>query len=240
MLVADTNHRITPAVHGAKEIRPDPEFEIGLAAYLRAEYGGDALLAIYGRFSAGEDDFNARMRRAVWRAVCRRFGHSAHVGPGAQFRNPETIEIGDGVHIGAGTYIQGCSGGRCVIGKGVWIGPQSYFDARDVVIEDFVGWGPGAKIVCSSHCGRPDDLPLIQTDLVVRPVRIESGADVGTGAIILSGVTVGRGSIVGAGAVVTRDVAPFTIVAGVPARFLRRRDESRNPPEMPRKPLTNF
>jgi acetyltransferase-like isoleucine patch superfamily enzyme len=47
---------------------------------------------------------------------------------------------------------------------------------------------------------------------------------VGTGAILLPGVSVGRGSIVGAGAVVTHDVAPFSIVAGVPAKFIRWRE----------------
>jgi acetyltransferase-like isoleucine patch superfamily enzyme len=55
-------------------------------------------------------------------------------------------------------------------------------------------------------------------------VRVEEWADIGTGAILLPGVTVGKGSIVGAGAVVTRDVAPFAVVAGVPARFIRWRD----------------
>ena len=54
--------------------------------------------------------------------------------------------------------------------------------------------------------------------------RLEDGADVGTGAVILPGVTVGRSSIVGAGSVVTRDVPPFAIVAGIPARFLRWRE----------------
>ena len=57
-----------------------------------------------------------------------------------------------------------------------------------------------------------------------RCVRIGAWADVGTNAVILPGVTVGKGSIVGAGAVVTKDVLPFSIVAGVPAKFLRWRD----------------
>ena len=65
---------------------------------------------------------------------------------------------------------------------------------------------------------------MIQTDLEIKPVRVEAGADIGTGAIVLPGVTVGRGAIVGAGAVVNRDVAPFAVVAGVPARFLRWRN----------------
>jgi acetyltransferase-like isoleucine patch superfamily enzyme len=114
--------------------------------------------------------------------------------------------------------------GCCVIGNHVWIGPQSYFDARHLVIEDYVGWGPGAKVLGSMHTGLPIDIPIIKTDLVIKPVKIEAWADIGVGSIILPGVTVGKGSIVGAGAVVTEDVAPFSIVAGVPARFLRWRD----------------
>ena len=54
-------------------------------------------------------------------------------------------------------------------------------------------------------------------------VRYER-ADIGVNAVILPGVTVGKGAIVGAGAVVTHDVSPFAIAAGVPARFMRWRD----------------
>ena len=56
------------------------------------------------------------------------------------------------------------------------------------------------------------------------PIRIEDGAWIGAGAIILAGVTVGQKSIVGAGAVVTRDVPPYAIVAGNPAKVLGRID----------------
>jgi acetyltransferase-like isoleucine patch superfamily enzyme len=76
----------------------------------------------------------------------------------------------------------------------------------------------------STHTGLPIDVPIIQTDLEIKSVKIEAGADIGMNAVILPGVTVGKGSIVGAGAVVTKNVPPFAIVAGVPARFLRWRD----------------
>ena len=70
-----------------------------------------------------------------------------------------------------------------MIGDHVWIGPQSYFDARDLVIEDYVGWGPGAKVLGSTHTGVPVDVPIIQTDLEIKPVRIEAWADIGVNAV---------------------------------------------------------
>jgi acetyltransferase-like isoleucine patch superfamily enzyme len=55
-------------------------------------------------------------------------------------------------------------------------------------------------------------------------VKIDAWADIGTNAVILPGVRIGKGSILGAGIVVTKDVAPFSIVAGSPAKFLKRRE----------------
>jgi acetyltransferase-like isoleucine patch superfamily enzyme len=216
--------RVVNATHGIKKIEPDPDFEIGMAEYLRTQYNYDALLELYTRFLDGESDFDKRMRRAVWRAVSRRFGHSVDINTGVRFRHLETFEIGDGVFIGAQTYIQGRFDGQCVIGDHVWIGPQSYFDARDLIIEDYVGWGPGAKVLGSTHIGKPITVPIIQTDLDIKPVRIKEWADIGTNAVILPGVTIGKGSIVGAGAVVSKDVPSYAIVTGIPARFLRWRE----------------
>jgi acetyltransferase-like isoleucine patch superfamily enzyme len=218
--------RIVKAVHGRQEIRRDPEFETGLTAALKSAYDLRGLVELYGRFNAGDGFTDALMRRAVWRAAARRCGHGLQVGSGAGFKHLETFEIGDGVFIGAQAYIQGRFDGTCIIGDNVWIGPQAYFDARDLVLEEFVGWGPGAKVLGSAHTGLPADVPIVRTDLDIRPVRIGAWADIGTNAVILPGVTVGKGAIVGAGAVVTSDVEPFAIVAGVPARFLRWRPQS--------------
>lgn len=217
--------RVVPAVHGRREIEPDPSSELELADRLRRDLSREALLDLAGRHALGDNASDATMRRAVWRALARRFGQGVRIGRGAMARHPETFEIGDGVVIGEQAFIQGRFDGRCVIGDRAWIGPQAYLDARDLVIEDAVGWGPGAKVLGSEHTGDPVDVPVIETDLYIRPVRVGSGADIGVNAVVLPGVTIGRGAIVGAGAVVTHDIEPFSIVAGVPARFLRwRRD----------------
>jgi len=73
----------------------------------------------------------------------------------------------------------------------------------------------------------PVDVPIIQTDLEIRPVHVGAWADIGTNAVLLPGVTIGKGAIVGAGAVVTEDVPEFAIVAGVPAKFVRWRTDPR-------------
>ncbi len=216
--------RVVEAVHGMEQPKRDPDFELGLSEHLAAAYSRAALLELYGRFIAGEGELDALMRRAIWRAVARRFGHGVSVGAGVNTKHLETFEVGDAVFIGAQSYIQGRFDGRCVIGDHAWIGPHSYFDARDLAIEAYVGWGPGAKVLGSTHIGLPIDEPIIRTPLEIKPVIIEAWADIGTNATILPGVTVGKGAIVGAGAVVTKDVPPFAIVTGIPARFTRWRE----------------
>jgi maltose O-acetyltransferase len=98
------------------------------------------------------------------------------------------------------------------------------FCAREIVIEDWVNIGAGARVYDTDHH------PLNYLDrrahkvdaIGTASVRICEDAFVGAGAMILKGVTVGARAIVAAGAVVTRDVPPDTIVAGVPARIIKR------------------
>ena len=223
--MTDARRRVVPAVHARREIAPDTSEQLALADSLKRNHDPAGLREVYGRHVHGESDHDARMRNAIWRALARSFGDGVRIGRGALFVHPETFQIGNGVVIGDQAILQGRFDGTCVIGDRVWIGPQSYFDARDLVIEEYVGWGPGAKVLGSEHTGVPADVPIIETDLEICPVRIGAWADIGVNAVILPGVTVGKGAIVGAGAVVAGNVEPFSIVAGVPARLLRRRGQ---------------
>lgn len=212
------------AVHGLHKSATEPGYFQAFADDLRDQYGREGLLELYGRFVHGYGSFDAIMRRVILQALARGCGGNLRVEAGVGFKHPETFEIGSSVFIGSQAYIQGRFDGTCKIGDFVWIGPQSYFDARDLILEDHVGWGPGAKVLGSVHTGIPTDVPVIQTDLEIKPVRIREWADIGTNAVILPGVTVGKGAIVGAGAVVNRDVPDFAKVAGVPAKVLGWRE----------------
>ena len=213
--------RVVRSVHGRQQSAPDPAYAGEFARALAAQYSREGLIELYGRFIQGHGALDAAMRRILWLALSRSCGSGLRIEPGVGFKHPETFEIGDGVFIGSQAYIQGRFDGRCQIGNHVWIGPQSYFDARDLVLGDHVGWGPGAKVLGSAHTGTPVEVPIIETDLVIKPVRVEDWADIGTGAVLLPGITVGKGAIVGAGAVVTKNVPAGAVVAGNPARMIR-------------------
>jgi acetyltransferase-like isoleucine patch superfamily enzyme len=218
--------RQVSATFGRRENGAVIPWEGDMAAFLRGSYRKEELLDLFARFRTGEGVLDSLMRRVLIGALSKKAGSDLQVGPDVVLKHPETMEFGDCVFIGAQTMIQGRFDGRCKIGSHVWIGPQSYFDARDLILEDYVGWGPGAKVLGSAHTGIPIDEPIIKTDLVIKPVVVGIGADIGMNASILPGVHIGAHSIVGAGAVVTQDVADYAIVAGVPARFVRdRRDQ---------------
>lgn len=139
----------------------------------------------------------------------------------------ETITIADNVYIGHQTILKGYHENTMTIGPGTWIGQQCFLhSAGGIEIGASVGIGPGVKILTSVHRRTPMPAPIVEGQLDFAPVRIDEGCDIGIGAILLPGVTLGQGVQVGAGAVVTRDVAPGHVVAGVPARFLRARDSS--------------
>ena len=153
-----------------------------------------------------------------------RIGQNVIIEAGVLVFHPETVELGDGVYVGHGTILKGYYRGRMVIGDGTWIGQQCFFhSAGGLTIGQNVGIGPVVKIITSYHEGKDISKPILHTPIIFKPVVIEDAADIGIGSVILPGVTVGKGAQVGAGAVVSSDVEPYTVVGGVPARFIRRR-----------------
>ena len=135
------------------------------------------------------------------------------------FINLYGCEIGDETKIGAFVEIQkNSSVGRCCKIS------SHTFICEGVTIEDNVFIGHGVMFVNDMYPRATASGGGLQTeqDWKVEKTLVKKGASIGTGVTVLANVTIGEDAIVGAGAVVTRDVPPGTIVAGNPARVLRR------------------
>ena len=135
------------------------------------------------------------------------------------FTNLYGCRIGDETRIGPFVEIQqdAVIGARCKI--------QSHaFICTGVTIDDEVFIGHGTLFINDNFPRATTNSGELKTDgdWVVARTVVERGAALGSGAVVLGGVRIGAGALVGAGAVVTRDVAPGEMVAGVPARATRR------------------
>ena len=109
--------------------------------------------------------------------------------------------------------------GSIVIGKRSWIGAGSYiYGNGHVTIGNDVLIGARCTINTISHEYRDPHLPINEQPLEVAPVVIENDVWLGLGVKVLQGVRIGQGAIVGAGSLVTKDVPPYSIVYGSPAR----------------------
>ena len=159
----------------------------------------------------------------------------------APFRVINDVDFGDDVTVWSFSNLYGCRiGSRSRIGsfvevqRGASIGEackvsSHSFICSGVEIEDDVFVGHGVLFINDRfpRATTEEGAPKADADWALLRTVVERGASLGSGAIILGGVRIGARAMVGAGAVVTRDVAPDTVVAGIPAR--ERWNEARRP-----------
>lgn len=171
-----------------------------------------------------------RLRGYLWRAWVQIAMRSPQIGyrvscigwPRLTHRNGK-LKVGDGCFFGAGVFkvTDGAVlsiGDRVLINNGFVISANNYIEiGADTLIGEYV------SIRDADHKYEQADVVIGQQGMSSKPIQIGDDVWIGRGAVIVKGINIGRGAVIGANSVVTKDVAPYDIVAGVPARRIKSR-----------------
>lgn len=203
------------------------------------------------------------LRALLYRLILHMEGVAA-IESGVRLRYASHIRLGNGAYLDHGVYLHACPGGitigegsfvmhhaelhvynfRNLPHAGISIGRDSLIGEFNVIrgqggvhIGDRVYTSPLVQVAAVNHVFDDPSRPFVEQGITAQGITIEDDVWIGAGAVITDGVTVGRGAVVAAGAVVTADVPPHTVVAGVPARVIRsvgdRHRDAQSPPVYP-------
>lgn len=142
------------------------------------------------------------IRVPLFRVLLKRIGRNPLIDYGVYFRYPGSIILGDNVSVN-----RGCQFYTSIINR-----------EHTIEIGNNVAIGYNVHFYMAGHDYRMLEMPDYSA-----PIRVGDNVWIGGGAVILPGVTIGDGSVIGAGAVVTKDVRPYTIVGGSPAKYIKDR-----------------
>jgi len=157
-----------------------------------------------------------------WRGA--KVGRGVRIGRSPIVHRPACLKLGDRVQFEHQVFVKSVSDhARIRLGERTFVGCNSEFDiSEQLTIGKDVLIAPGCFITDHQH-GHDAQDRIASQGTRSKPVTIEDDVWLGAKVVILPGVTIGRGAVVAAGAVVTKDVPPLEIVAGVPARAIGRR-----------------
>jgi acetyltransferase-like isoleucine patch superfamily enzyme len=143
------------------------------------------------------------------------------------------LVFGDKVTIGSYAIIRpsnlygGEAGVGLKVGNNSNIGPYSYIGCSGYIeIGDNVMMSPRVSIYSENHNFSDPEIPMNEQGVTRSFVKIEDDCWIAANSVILAGVTIGKGSVVAAGSIVTKDVPPFSIVAGNPAKVIKNRKDN--------------
>lgn len=147
-------------------------------------------------------------------------------GTGVTLAGCRNMRFGRGVRVGR-LCILTAQDGELSLADGAALSPGVHLGADHGRIEvgSCTAIGPGTVVRAANHRFERRDMPIMRQGHVPGVVVIEDDVWIGANCVVTPDVRIGRGAVVGAGAVVTRDVAPFAVVGGVPARPIGTRGE---------------
>jgi len=136
-------------------------------------------------------------------------------------RNRNSIEFGKNITLAYNCFISPLS---LKVGNNCWLGVNNFICGKVIIGNDVI-LGPNVSIPGATH-EINSDIPFSKSASLIKGTIIEDSVWIGSNCTIIDGITIGKGSVIAANSVVTKDVPPFSIAGGVPAKIIKRYSEA--------------
>lgn len=187
------------------------------------------------------------IRPLIYKSLLGKVGKGCLIERNVRFEIPSRLLLNDRVFIGENCWISAgakdgeirfgndafiahrstltAQGGKILIGEHVHISRNSYINGiGDVEIGEDSILGPNVVLISGNHSFDNSNLPIRLQGEQRAKIRIENDVWLSANVCVMPGITIGKGAVIGAGAVVTKDVPPYTIAVGIPAKVVDKRE----------------
>lgn len=154
----------------------------------------------YNALKSFDGNFSSLVRYMLLKSSFKQCGNNVFIGPNVIIKNISSISLGSNISIHANCYLDALG---------------------NICIEDNVSIAHNSSLISFEHTWDDSETPIKYNPIKASPIHVKSDVWIGCGVRILSGVTINSRSVIAAGAVVTKDVPSNSLVAGVPAKFIK-------------------
>ena len=168
-----------------------------------------------------------KMRSRYYRKRLSRCSDNIYISQGCYIQDAQNIILGNNVQLGLNNQLHasGKNNENIEIGDNVAFNSNVMLNGGRIKIGNNVIIGPNVVLRSSNHTFNDCEKPIRNQGHESGYITIEDDVWIGANAVVLPSLTIGKGSVIGAGAVVTKNVEPFSIVGGVPAKLISRRNK---------------
>ena len=170
-------------------------------------------------------EIGIRLRAVAYRPLFKKCGRNLRVDSGVTILGFENISLGDNISIMKNSYIYAHDGGELTIGDNFTLNSNSQLGASfgKIIIGSDCAIAPNCILRASNHRFDNPDIPFRKQGHTYGEIILEDDIWIASNCVITPDTVIGRSSIIGAGSVVTKDIEPYSIVGGVPAKLIRKR-----------------
>jgi galactoside O-acetyltransferase len=170
-------------------------------------------------------EIGVRLRYYAYRSLFKKTSGFFKIDTGVTILGFENIELGTNVSFMKNSYVYAHDGGSILIRDNFSMNTNSQLGAAfgKIIIGNNCAIGPNCVLRASNHTFDNPDIPFLEQGHTYGEIILEDDVWIASNCVVTANTTIGRSSIIGAGSVVTKDVEPYSVMGGVPAKLIKKR-----------------